>query len=71
MPILIMIAVGIIKDAMETADMANSVNDTDGVYFVPAFSGLQVRTIYYNELFLSISRYGKIIFFFYIRNKHS
>lgn len=37
-----MIAAGIVNDATETADMANSVNDTDGVYFIPAFSGLQV-----------------------------
>ncbi|GAB1866198.1 Putative glycerol kinase 5 [Camponotus japonicus] len=34
-------SIGIVNDATETAGMANSVNDTDGVYFVPAFSGLQ------------------------------
>ncbi|CAL1676357.1 unnamed protein product [Lasius platythorax] len=34
-------SIGIVNDATETADMANSVNDTDGVYFIPAFSGLQ------------------------------
>lgn len=42
-----MIIAGIVNDAMETANMANSVNDADGVYFVPAFSGLQVHQIYY------------------------
>lgn len=64
-----MIAVGIVNDAMETAGMANSVNDTDGVYFVPAFSGLQVRTIYYNESFLF--RYPDMIklFFFHARRQ--
>lgn len=36
------IVAGVINDASETADIANSVNDCDGVYFVPAFSGLQV-----------------------------
>lgn len=46
-----MIAVGIVNDVIETADMANSVNDTDGVYFVPAFSGLQVRFITTNNFF--------------------
>ncbi|KYQ60711.1 Putative glycerol kinase 5 [Trachymyrmex zeteki] len=33
--------IGIIDNISETSDAANSVNDTDGVYFVPAFSGLQ------------------------------
>ncbi len=30
----------LIDDAMETADLAKSVDSTDGVYFVPAFAGL-------------------------------
>lgn len=34
-------SIGIVNSPSETANMANSVNDTDGVYFVPAFSGLQ------------------------------
>ncbi|XP_020294848.1 putative glycerol kinase 5 [Pseudomyrmex gracilis] len=34
-------SLGIVNDVCETSDMANSVNDNDGVYFVPAFSGLQ------------------------------
>lgn len=64
-----MITAGIVNDATETADMANSVNDTDGVYFIPAFSGLQVRPIFYSESFLSILRHGKI-FFFTQEDKH-
>lgn len=36
------ITAGIVNDVRETSDMANSVDDNDGVYFVPAFSGLQV-----------------------------
>lgn len=31
---------GIIKDAKETQELAESVEDTDGVYFIPAFTGL-------------------------------
>ncbi len=31
---------GIIRDAHETAALAESVKDTDGLYFVPAFTGL-------------------------------
>ncbi|XP_018403373.1 PREDICTED: putative glycerol kinase 5 [Cyphomyrmex costatus] len=34
-------SIGIVDNVSETSDAANSVNDTDGVYFVPAFSGLQ------------------------------
>ncbi|KAH0946986.1 hypothetical protein HN011_006730 [Eciton burchellii] len=34
-------SLGIVNNPSETANMANSVKDTDGVYFVPAFSGLQ------------------------------
>ncbi|XP_076238724.1 glycerol kinase 5 isoform X2 [Calliopsis andreniformis] len=33
--------IGIIENAAETASIANAVSDSDGVYFVPAFSGLQ------------------------------
>ncbi|XP_076763083.1 glycerol kinase 5 [Xylocopa sonorina] len=33
--------IGLIDQPEETESIANSVNDTDGVYFVPAFSGLQ------------------------------
>ncbi|CAL7939610.1 unnamed protein product [Xylocopa violacea] len=33
--------IGLINQPDETASIASSVNDTDGVYFVPAFSGLQ------------------------------
>lgn len=32
---------GIFKHVAETSDLANSVKDSDGVYFVPAFTGLQ------------------------------
>jgi glycerol kinase len=31
---------GIIKDAKETQELAESVENTDGVYFIPAFTGL-------------------------------
>ncbi|XP_012528178.1 putative glycerol kinase 5 [Monomorium pharaonis] len=34
-------SIGIIDNISETSNAANSVNNTDGVYFVPAFSGLQ------------------------------
>ncbi|XP_043671784.1 putative glycerol kinase 5 [Vespula pensylvanica] len=34
-------ALEIYKDVAETADLANSVEDSDGVYFIPAFTGLQ------------------------------
>ncbi|KAL0111907.1 hypothetical protein PUN28_013251 [Cardiocondyla obscurior] len=34
-------SIGIIDNISETSDVANSVSNTDGVYFVPAFSGLQ------------------------------
>lgn len=34
--------IGIIDDLAETAKIANSVNDSDGVYFIPAFSGLHI-----------------------------
>ena len=32
--------VGLVAEAAETADLARSVDSTDGVYFVPAFTGL-------------------------------
>ncbi|KAK9310819.1 hypothetical protein QLX08_000104 [Tetragonisca angustula] len=32
--------IGLIDEIAEVEDVANSVNDSDGVYFVPAFSGL-------------------------------
>lgn len=34
-------SLGIINEPSETSDLANSVDDSDGVYFIPAFSGLQ------------------------------
>ena len=37
---------GLIDEIAEVEDVANSVNDSDGVYFVPAFSGLHVRSIF-------------------------
>ncbi|OAD62930.1 Putative glycerol kinase 5 [Eufriesea mexicana] len=37
--------IGIIDHAAETANTARSVNDSDGVYFVPAFSGLQTEIV--------------------------
>lgn len=33
--------IGIINNATETSDIATAVPDSDGVYFIPAFSGLQ------------------------------
>lgn len=33
---------GLIKNAEETSSLAQSVEDTDGVFFIPAFSGLGV-----------------------------
>jgi len=43
------IVTGIVNNPSETANMAHSVKDTDGVYFVPAFSGLQVNMIYWRD----------------------
>ncbi|XP_015516346.1 putative glycerol kinase 5 isoform X1 [Neodiprion lecontei] len=34
-------SIGIINEPEETSDLAKSVKDSDGVYFIPAFSGLQ------------------------------
>lgn len=34
---------GLLKNPEESAQLAGSVPDSDGVYFVPAFSGLQVK----------------------------
>ncbi|XP_012258819.2 putative glycerol kinase 5 [Athalia rosae] len=34
-------SIGIVDQPSETSDLAKSVQDSDGVYFVPAFSGLQ------------------------------
>lgn len=31
---------GLFKDPSDSAEIANSVNDTEGVFFIPAFSGL-------------------------------
>lgn len=50
------IVAGVINDASETADIANSVNDCDGVYFVPAFSGLQVSMI--NTIYCEIEKFS-------------
>ncbi len=33
---------GLFADPAESSDIANTVENTDGVYFVPAFSGLGV-----------------------------
>lgn len=42
------------SDVRETSAMAYSVSDSDGVCFVPSFSGLQVAVYEYN-LLLNIS----------------
>lgn len=34
---------GLFKDPADSSDIAMSVDDSDGVYFIPAFSGLGVR----------------------------
>lgn len=34
---------GLIEDPTESSNLANSVGDSDGVYFVPAFTGLGVN----------------------------
>ena len=34
------IQIGLYKDPQDTSSMAESVNDTDGVYFIPSFNGL-------------------------------
>lgn len=37
---------GLFKDPADSSDIAMSVDDSDGVYFIPAFSGLGVRDIH-------------------------
>lgn len=37
---------GLFKDPADSSDIAESVPNTDGVYFIPAFSGLGVRKCY-------------------------
>jgi len=34
---------GLLSDPSESSDMANSVEDSDGLCFIPAFSGIQVN----------------------------
>jgi len=34
---------GLLSDPSEASDMANSVQDSDGLCFIPAFSGIQVN----------------------------
>ena len=34
---------GLLSDPSESSDMANSVQDSDGLCFIPAFSGIQVN----------------------------
>jgi glycerol kinase len=41
--ILVNFLLGLLKNPEESAQLASSVPDADGVYFVPAFSGLQVK----------------------------
>lgn len=38
---------GIITDVSASSDMAKSVDDTNGCYFVPAFAGLAVSCMFY------------------------
>lgn len=42
MTLIVYFVIEIYKDVAETADLAYSVEDSDGVYFIPAFTGLQV-----------------------------
>ena len=35
-------SVGFVDDPKQMTELANSVQDTDGVFFIPAFNGLQV-----------------------------
>lgn len=39
---------GLFEDPSKSAEIANSVDDTEEVYFVPAFSGLGVRKLLFN-----------------------
>lgn len=59
-------ATGIINDVSDTDNMARAVSDTDGVYFVPAFSGLQVRLNYVNSFSSVINSCNKICLNIYI-----
>lgn len=46
------------SDVQETSDIAYSVSDSDGVCFVPSFSGLQVHVYEYNmHLNISVQSY--------------
>lgn len=61
---MVQFVLGIINQAAETATIASAVNDSDGVYFVPAFSGLQVRRIFarndYKVTLIKIGRNPKL-----------
>lgn len=40
--------------------MATSVDDSDGVYFIPAFSGLQVRQLFNAKLEILLTDFGNL-----------
>lgn len=39
----IFIQTGLVDNAKDSSELAKSVVDSDGIYFIPAFSGIQVR----------------------------
>lgn len=41
---------GLFEDPSKSSDIANSVDDTEEVYFIPAFSGLGVRSNHFEHL---------------------
>lgn len=45
---------GLLKNAAESFDVVKNVEDNDGVYFVPAFSGLGVRILRSNSKILKV-----------------
>lgn len=59
--ICIIILLGLFDDPSKSAEIANSVDDTEQVYFVPAFSGLGVSLVTkLKEIFYEII--NKILF---------
>lgn len=43
---------GLVDNAEETSSLSSSVPDSDGVYFIPAFSGLGVSYIFLMKMIL-------------------
>lgn len=51
---------GLSPNAKKTAEIASSVQDTDGVLFIPSFSGIQVKI---SLLFVTLKPISTVIFY--------